>query len=378
MHLVDSTLFYSPTSGGVKRYLTAKHAWLAAHTSWEHTIIVPGDVDHVERGGVCTLAGGVVPGTLNYRMPLDPRRWTRLMSALEPSLLEAGDPFHPAWCAWHVARSRGIPLVAFYHSNIPQMLGSGMSSRAIARYIRWLYDRFDLVFAPSRLMCNFLQELGIRHTALQPHGVDAELFHPRRRDPRLRETLGLPPDTRLLVYVGRFAREKNLPLLLRSFADLGAPYHLLMIGGNGALERPQPSVTVIPYRRDSLELARWIASADALVHAGTQETFGLVALEAMACGRPVVAARAGALPELVDESVGVLAEPGSARSLAEAIVALYERDVDGMGARARARVQRRFTWNIAFQTQTVAYARLLGLRRTAFQNEDEEPAVEVR
>src|SRR6516165_9084630 len=79
MHLVDSTLFYSPTSGGVKRYLTAKHSWLAARTSWEHTIIVPGKANHVERGGVCTLAGSIVPGTFNYRMPLDPRRWIDLM-----------------------------------------------------------------------------------------------------------------------------------------------------------------------------------------------------------------------------------------------------------------------------------------------------------
>jgi alpha-1,6-mannosyltransferase len=375
MHLVDSTLFYSPTSGGVKRYLTAKHAWLADHSSWEHTIIVPGDVDHVERGGICTLAGGVVPGTFNYRMPLDPRRWTRLMRALEPSLIEAGDPFHPAWCAWHVARNRGIPLVAFYHSNLPQVLGRGMSSRCLARYVRWLYERFDLVFAPSRLMCDFLEDLGVQHTALQPHGVDAEVFHPKRRDPRVRELLGLPQETRLLVYAGRFAREKNLPVLMRSFEHLGAPYHLLMIGGNGAPARPQPSVTVIPYRGSSLELARWVASADALVHAGTRETFGLVALEAMACGRPVVAARAGALPELVDESVGMLSEPGSSQSLAEAIVALYERDIEALGSRARARVQRRFTWNKAFQAQTAVYARLLGLRRAQLQGE--EPAVEL-
>ena len=84
MHLLDTTLFYSPTSGGVKRYLTAKHAWLGAHTSWEHTIVVPGSRDHLERGGVCTLSGYPVPGTFNYRLPLNPRRWANLMSALEP------------------------------------------------------------------------------------------------------------------------------------------------------------------------------------------------------------------------------------------------------------------------------------------------------
>ena len=377
MHLVDSTLFYSPTSGGVKRYLTAKHTWLSERTSWEHTIIVPGEVDHFERGGICTLAGGTVPGSSSYRMPLDPRRWIQLMIALEPSLLEAGDPFHPAWCAWQVARTRGIPLVAFYHSNLPRLAGGGLSSRAVKRYVRWLYERFDLVFAPSRLMCDFLQDLGVHQTCLQPHGVDADVFHPGRRNPRMREVLGLPSESRVLVYVGRFAPEKNLPVLIRAFELLGPPYHLLMIGGDTAADQLQPNVTTIPYRRDSRELARWVASADALVHAGTQETFGLAALEAMACGRPVVAARAGALPELVDERVGQLAEPGSPESLAEAIAALYERDIEAVGAKARARVQRRFTWDRAFQAQTAIYARLLGLcGRVTIP--DEEPVIDVQ
>ena len=74
MHLVDTTLFYSPTSGGVKRYLTAKHAWLQANTSWQHSILVPGEVEHLEPGGVSTVPGEPWPGTFNYRLPLNPRR----------------------------------------------------------------------------------------------------------------------------------------------------------------------------------------------------------------------------------------------------------------------------------------------------------------
>ena len=99
------------------------------------------------------------------------------------------------------------------------------------------------------------------------------------------------------------------------------------------------------------------------MHAGTKETFGLVILEALACGLPVVAARAGAIPELVDESVGMLAEPGSASSMAAAIVALYERDIAAIGKLARERVLRQFTWTQAFHTQTSIYANLLGTHR---------------
>jgi len=347
MHLVDTTLFYSPTSGGVKRYLSAKHAWLSAHTSWEHTIVVPGRRGAIQRGGVCTVPGYPVPGTFNYHLPINPRRWVRLLEVLEPTLLEAGDAFHPAWCAWQVARRRGIALAAFYHSNLPQIIGRRfgrvLAEPAIRRYVRWLYERFDVVFAPSRLMCAYLKDLGVAHAVHQPLGVDVQVFSPERRAHVLRSRLGLPRNARVLVYAGRFAREKNLPVLLQAFARLGAPYHLLLIGGEREA-RPAPNVTMLPYRGDSVELAGLIASADALVHAGTKETFGLVILEAMACGRPVVAARAGAFPELVDDSVGVLAEPNSAASMAQAIAALYERDLEALGSAARARVLRQFTW----------------------------------
>jgi alpha-1,6-mannosyltransferase len=365
MHVVDTTLFYSPTSGGVKRYLTAKHAWLREHTSWQHSMVVPGESEYVERGGICTVPGVTLPGTFNYRLPLNPRRWTALLDDLEPDLLEAGDAFHPVWCAARVAQRRGIPLVAFYHSNLPQIVGrriGHLSERTLRHYVRWCYERCDVVFAPSRAMCDFLNGMGVWHTMHQPLGVDTQIFCPERASLDLRAQLGLAPETRVLVYAGRFAQEKNLPVLLEAFASLGHPYHLLMIGGERTA-RPSSNVSFIPYRRDSIELAQWLASADALVHAGTKETFGLVILEAMACGLPVVAARAGSIPELVDVSVGVLAEPHNAKSMAEAIVALYERDLAAVGRVARERVVRHFTWTQAFHTQTSIYAKLLGTHR---------------
>ena len=365
MHLVDTTLFYSPTSGGVKRYLDAKHAWLSAHTAWEHTIVVPGPEDRVDRGGVCTLGGFIVPGSFNYRLPLNPQRWTDLLLALEPSLIEAGDAFHPAWCAAHVAHRRGIPVAAFYHSNLPKIIGrraGGFGERTVGRYIKWLYERFDVVFAPSRLMCSYLNHLGVEHAMYQPLGVDTDVFSPERRTQDLREKLSLSQDSRVLVYAGRFAGEKNLPVLLQAFARLGHPYHLLMVGGDHEV-RPAGNVTILPYRRDSRELAQLFASADALVHAGTKETFGLVILESMACGRPVVAVDAGAIPEFVDDSVGILSPPNDPAKMADAIAALYDRDLDQIGAAARARVLQRYTWNHSFHAQTMAYSTLVGSRR---------------
>jgi alpha-1,6-mannosyltransferase len=365
MHLVDTTLFYSPNSGGVRRYLTAKHAWLGANTHHRHTLLVPGDTTHFEPGGISTIRGLRVPGTFNYRLPLTPRLWTSMLDRLHPDLIEVGDAFHPAWSAIRVAQPRHIPVVAFFHSNLPQILGRRMGTfteRAVQRYVGWLYRRCDLVLTPSRLMCEYLASLGIERTALQPLGVDTENFAPRQRVLDLRRELGLADNTRLLVYAGRFSGEKNIHVLHEAMRMLGAPYHLLLIGG-GEHARPAANITVSPYRRDSSELAQWLASADALVHAGCSETFGLVLLEAMACGRPVIGARAGAVPEFVDEQVGMLAEPDDAVSMASAIADLYDRDLEALGRAARARVLARYTWTHALQHLLATYASISSLVR---------------
>jgi alpha-1,6-mannosyltransferase len=365
MRLVDTTLFFSPTSGGVRRYLTAKHAWLGANSAHRHSMLVPGSRTCLSPGDISTVAGVRLPYTFNYRLPLSPRTWTRMLFALEPDLIEVGDVFHPAWCAAQVARARDVPLVGFFHSHLAQLLGRRFGSgieRAVTRYLRQVYARFDLVLAPSRLMCAYLARLGIARSAYQPLGVDTEVFSPARRVLDLRRVLALPDHSRVLIFAGRFSEEKNLHLLQAAMALLGQPYHLVLIGG-GRSARPSHNVSMLPYRRDSVELAQWLASADALVHAGSSETFGLVVVEAMACGRPVVGVRAGAVPELVDEQIGELAAPESAASMAQAIRRLFERDLDALGAAARARALQRYTWSQVLQLQLASYAGVFGAAR---------------
>lgn len=365
MHLVDTTLFYSPTSGGVRRYLNAKHQWYAHRGNPRHTLLVPGERDALASGDVSTIGGHIVPGTFNYRLPLRARRWSRMLEQLEPDLVEAGDAFHPAWCALGVARRRNIPAVAFFHSHLPRLVGIRLGNfmgRAAGRYLRSLYERFDLVCAPSRIMCDYLRSLDLRNVALQPLGVDAGIFHPGRRVEDLRERLGLPRDTRLLVYAGRFSAEKNIDVLHDAFAQLGPRYHLLLVGG-GESRRAAANVTLMPYCRDSTALAQILASADALVHAGTAETFGLVVLEAMACGRPVVGVRAAAIAELVNDSVGVTALAATGAQIAAAVRNLYDRDIESLGHAARKRVETQYSWDITLSRQLVLYASLSEKKR---------------
>ena len=375
MHVVDATLFYSPTSGGVKRYLLAKHEWMRANTSWRHSLVVPGESATHAPGDISMVAGGLVPGAFNYRLPLNPLRWSRAIEQLEPDLIEVGDVFHPAWAAASVANRRGIPLIAFYHSNFPQLAGRRLG-RAVQKFIEWYvkltYERCELVLAPSRYMCDYLHSIGVKHALCQPLGVDVDTFTPQRRGRNLRAELGIPHDARLLVFAGRFSAEKNIPVLIEAFRQLGAPYHLLMIGG-GESNRAG-NVTRIPYCRDNATLAGYLASADAFVHAGVHETFGLVILEALACGRPVVAPRAGAIPELLDDTAGQLVDAHAglepaATQLAAGIATLYERYLDALGAAARRHVLANYSWTRTLQGLMARYQAAVSARRLPARNE---------
>jgi alpha-1,6-mannosyltransferase len=360
MHIVDLTLFFAPHSGGVKRYLLAKRAFLATQPHIRHTLLVPGARSRTGEAGLIEFASPRIPFGGGYRLPVRLRPWSTAIRDLKPDVIESADPYHLAWIALEVADRLGVPATAFAHSDLARLLGDRFApvlGHAANVYLRTLYRRFDCVFAPSQLIAERLGDLGIGNIIVQPLGVDGRVFHPCRADASLRSHLGLHPDTRLLVFAGRMAHEKNIPLLLKTFALLGTPYHLLLVGGEQH-GLPASNATMLPYQQDNARLARLLASCDALIHAGRHETFGMVIIEAMACARPVVAVRGGAVAELVDTSVGILAEPDDAQALADAVRALYARDRAQMGAAARARVDRDYLWDHTLPRQLQRYADL--------------------
>lgn len=364
VHLIDITMFYAPEGGGVSTYLAAKAAWLARHTRITHSIVAPAQ----QRGAATSHDGRFVqlpsipiPGSGSYRMPLSPAIAATVLRRLQPDLIEVGDPYQSAWAALRIKREAHIPVVAFYHSDLPQLAGQrfGANAQVLAtRYVAHLYRQFDLVLAPSEIMLRRLQAMGLERVLHQPLGVDTSIFSPRYGDPRLRAHLGLKADTRLLVYAGRFTREKRLPLLIRAVERLGAPYHLLLIGGGGQLP-DSPHYTCLPFQNCSLHLARLLASCDLLVHAGDSETFGLVVLEAMACGLPVLGVAAGGVGELVDAETGMLVPPNDAAALADGIDALFGRDLAALGANARRRMLARYDWDIIVPQLITRYGGLL-------------------
>jgi alpha-1,6-mannosyltransferase len=360
MHVADLTLFFAPHSGGVKRYLLAKRNHLRAQPGMRHSLLVPGPSYRETLPGVFEHYGTRIPGG-GYRIPWNGWRWQRELVAFAPDVIEVADPYHLGWFARRAADELGIPLVAFAHSDLANVLQARCGALAGAitrRYLRMFYAQFDQVIAPSDIIANGLRDLGVRTPAVQPLGVDGAIFNPCRRDAGLRREIGLPESTRVLIFAGRMGREKNIGNLVAAFDALGARYHLLLVGGTRRVSL-SACVTLLPYEQDSAHLARLLASADALVHAGVQETFGLVVLETMACGRPVVGVNAGAVAELIDDEVGVLAADARPASLCKAIERLYERDLASLGAAARQRVEQRYTWDRTFAGLIACYQALV-------------------
>lgn len=365
-HLIDTTMMYAPRSGGVKRYLHQKRDWLARRRpDISHTLVVPGPTTGLAAHGVVSVAAARLPFGDGYRMPASTAKWETVLRMLEPDIIEAGDMFVPGHAALEAGEALGVPVVGFCHTDAAALAALHFGEWAEAPAMKhWAatFQRFDRVVAPSRHIAQRLSEAGVEKVSVQMLGVDTELFHPDRADGvKLKRRLGLPPEARLLVFAGRPAREKNIESLICAVERLGAPYYLLLVG---AAKDTHYSPRVIPmgYERDPLKLASVIASCDALVHANENEPFGLVVLEALAAGLPVVGPSRGGISELIDEQVGQRAVSVDPAGMAEAIEALFARDLVQIGAAARRRAEQRHRWDNTFEGLTRMYGELVAGR----------------
>lgn len=361
LHIADMTMFYAPASGGVRTYLEAKHRRLQLYSGVRHSILVPGS-SYQQHAGIYEVPAPALPFGKGYRFPIRRGPWRNLLRSLRPDLIEVGDPYMTAWAALDAGRRLDIPVIGFYHSDLPLLVSNrigGWLGTNMNGYVSRLYGSFDRVLAPSQVMADKLTALRVRNVYVQPLGVDLETFSPTRRDAHLRSELGLEDDCRLLIFAGRGSREKNLHVLLETARILGRPYHLLLVGSSMPHRVPD-NVTVIDQFCPASEVARLLASSDMLLHAGNQETFGLVALEAMASGIPVVAARAGALPELVPPHTGRLCRPLDARSMALTVQELFEDDPQRLGRQARQHVEAHHAWDAVVAGLLAHYHAVLG------------------
>jgi alpha-1,6-mannosyltransferase len=372
-HLIDTTMMYAPRSGGVKRYLTAKRTWLERRRpDIRHTLVVPGAVTRPEEPGLYTVSAAKLPFGDGYRMPASPAKWAAILQLLEPDIIEAGDVFVPGHAALEAGQMLGVPVVGVCHTDAPTLAALHLGDWAEQPTFNFWgqsYQRFDHVVAPSKHTAARLNEAGVERVSVHPLGVDLDLFHPDRGDrAALLKRLDFPADSRLLVFAGRPAREKNIDSMVAAVELLGDPYRLVLIGAGKDTRYPS-RVACIDFEREPEKLAGVIASCDAFLHANENEIFGLVVLEAMAAGLPVVGPNKGGVGELLDDAVGQLSNGVDPASLAEAVEALFARDVGALKLAARRRAETRHSWDHTFEGLTRLYTQLLARtpRRTPWR-----------
>ncbi len=299
-----------------------------------------------------------------------------VMSAVRrfaPDLVHCETEFVLGRLGQMAARALGVPIVTSYHTDFGKYAASygvpwlrGVVSAYIARF----HNRALRTYTPSDVAAADLRRIGIGHAEVWGRGVDTAAFSPRHRSTAWRGATAAGGEAFTFLYVGRLAAEKSVDRVLAAYrvaADrLAAGSVRLVIAGAGpreqALRDAAPaSVVFLGYLDRERSLPQLYASADAFVFASETETLGLVVLEAMASGLPVVAVPAGGVGEhLRDGENGLAVASGDVSAMAAAMVRLatdvplHGRLAGGAIATAAA-----LTWDAELDRLDLSYRRVL-------------------
>lgn len=322
-----------------------------------HRALVLGPAHSLRRyGGALVLrAPGIpLPFYPELRLSFPPRRFNRALARFGPDVVHVVDPMMMGAAGIRWAHSLGVPTLSSYHTNLATYCahyGFAKLEEPTWRYRRHLHNQCALTLCPSPSTASQLIRRGFQRVSVWPRGVDSALFRPDRRSVDWRRATAGRDDTKIMLYVGRLSREKNLDLLAEAFARLNrADTHLVLVGdgpARGDLERRLAGrrVTFTGYLR-GVQLATAYASADVFAFPSVTETFGQVVFEAMASGLPIVARDGEGVCDLVTHGVtGLLVPSDDAGEFASALNALLG-DEDRrrcMGSSGRS-VAERNTW----------------------------------
>lgn len=306
----------------------------------------------------------------------------RRLALFQPEVIHAVNPIDIGAIGVATAKIQGIPLVCSYHARLPEYTEYyhiGFLKPATWATLRLLHNRAQVNLATSQAMVQELRDHGIQRVRLWERGIDAKRFGPQHYSTQMREKLlgGRDPKTPVLLYVGRLGWEKGLdqlrPLLARR-PDI----QLAFVGDGPARLHLQKAFegtsTVFTGKLEGEALAQAYASADALLFPSTTETLGLVVLEAMASGLPVIAARNGPLLETIRPyENGLMFTPGDVEDMANQIdwLVLHEQQRQQMGYHAY-RFAQSLGWRVPTQQLLEDYQR--AIRRYHRQNKVRRPA----
>ncbi len=348
MRIAQVANFVTPNSGGLRTVLG--HLAEGYGQFGHHTVqVLPGEDDRVVDtpwGRQAYIRSPVVPGT-GYRVVLDPVRVRRVLDHLQPDVIEVHDRTTLRGIGgW--ARDCGVPSLFVSHERVDRWLRQWLPRilplTAVAdRSNASLAAAFDTVVCTTRWAAQEFERIAVP-TVIVPLGVDHERFAPRL-DPRPECD---NPELRLLL-VSRLSREKRPDLAVDAVRELvrrRVPVRLEIAGDGPMRNRIARSSRGLPVQlrgfvAGSDELAALMADADVVLAPGPVETFGLAAVEALACGTPVVVNRDSALPDVVGDAGRAV--PSSGVSFADAVQDLVA--VDELQRRRAAHEQSlQFRW----------------------------------
>ncbi|MEX0269272.1 glycosyltransferase family 4 protein [Leptolyngbyaceae cyanobacterium UHCC 1019] len=276
-------------------------------------------------GGLTEYKGAKIYGVSGFAMPLYPELKMALprpaigeaLTQFKPDIIHVVNPAVLGLAGIFYSKTLNIPLIASYHTHIPEYLqhyGLGMLEGLVWELLKAGHNQARLNLCTSTAMMQALTDHGIERVDLWQRGVDTEMFQPHMASREMRSRLSQGhPDSPLLLYVGRLSAEKEIEQIKPVLDSI--PNARLALVGDGphrqALEKhfAETATYFVGYLQ-GLDLGAAFASADAFVFPSRTETLGLVLLEAMAAGCPVVAARSGGIPDIVDDGVnGFLFDP---------------------------------------------------------------------
>lgn len=290
-------------------------------------VIAPTELTDFEGVPVHGVPGVPLPLYPELKLALPRPSINEALDRFQPDLVHAVNPAVLGVSGFFYSARRRIPLVVSYHTHLPKYLKYyhlGGLEGLMWWALREGYNRADLKLATSQAMQHELEAKGIRRVQLWRRGVDTETFHPSRysREMRERLTQGHPED-KLLLYIGRLSAEKEVERC-REVLEALPGVRLALVGDGPHREKLEQYFAgtrayFAGFMRGE-ELASAYASGDAFMLPSKTETLGLVLLEAMAAGCPVVTPRAGGTGDIVQDGVtGHLYDPNSETGAVEAV-----------------------------------------------------------
>jgi len=350
-------------------------------------------VDHLQRngdrvlifcpeGGLTEYKGAQIHGLSWMPLPWYPElkmafprpEIGEVLEKFQPDIVHVANPAILGLGGIYYAKTMNIPLVASYHTHLPKYLehyGLAMLEPVLWEMLKGAHNQATLNLCTSTAMVSELRSHGIERVDLWQRGVDTELFDPELASNEMRWRLSQGhPESPLLLYVGRLGAEKEIDRIKPVLEAI--PNARLALVGDGpnraALEAhfADTPTHFVGYLH-GVELASAFASADAFIFPSRTETLGLVLLEAMAAGCPVVAAGTGGIMDIVTDGVnGYLFDPTDEQGAIAATVRLLENSELRVTLRRNARAEaERWGWDAATGQLRRYYQGIMGQQQLA-------------